>query len=174
MNTANKLTALRVVLIPIFLIILYWGFPYSRYIAFAIFILASLTDVADGYIARSRGLITDFGKFMDPLADKALVFAALLWFVESGVMPAWAVLIVIIREFAVTALRLMAASRGKVIAADIMGKIKTAGTMVCIIIMFLPVPVVVNTICVAIIVILTSISGINYFAKNKDLIGSEL
>jgi CDP-diacylglycerol--glycerol-3-phosphate 3-phosphatidyltransferase len=102
MNTANKLTMLRVALIPVFLIVLYWGFTGYRYIALFIFAVASLTDFADGHIARSRDQITDFGKFMDPLADKVLVLAALVWFTEQGQMPAWAVLFVIVREFAVS------------------------------------------------------------------------
>ena len=91
MNTPNKLTLLRVLLIPLFLGVLYLGFPGSNYAALAIFVLASLTDLLDGHIARSRNLVTDFGKFMDPLADKVLVVTAMLWFVECGQMPAWAV-----------------------------------------------------------------------------------
>ena len=106
MNTANKLTLSRVIMIPLFLVVLYLGFPFSQYVALAIFILASVTDFVDGYIARHYNQVTDFGKFMDPLADKLLVMAALLWFVETGRFPAWALLIVIAREFAVTALRL--------------------------------------------------------------------
>ena len=98
MNTANKLTMLRILMIPVFLVVLYLDFPCNRYVALAVFILASVTDFVDGHIARSRGLITDFGKFMDPLADKMLVMAAMLWFVEMGRMPAWALLIVVVRE----------------------------------------------------------------------------
>ncbi|MEL4106266.1 CDP-diacylglycerol--glycerol-3-phosphate 3-phosphatidyltransferase [Oscillospiraceae bacterium WX1] len=168
MNLANKLTLFRIILIPIFLLVLYLDFPDSRYVALAIFAVASLTDFADGHIARSRGQITDFGKFMDPLADKALVFAALLWFTQQGLMPAWAVLIVVIREFAVTALRLIAVDRGRVIAAGLSGKIKTASTMVCILLMLLPIPALLVTACVAVIVLATLYSGIEYFIKNKD------
>jgi CDP-diacylglycerol--glycerol-3-phosphate 3-phosphatidyltransferase len=168
MNTANKLTMLRVVMIPVFLIILYVGFPGSRYVALAIFALASLTDFADGHIARSRDQVTDFGKFMDPLADKVLVVTALVWFTEQGVVPAWATLVVIVREFAVTGLRLLAADKGRVIAAGTSGKVKTASTMVCIILMFLPVPLLVVDICVGVIVIVTLYSGIEYFIKNKE------
>ena len=168
MNTANKLTIFRVILVPVFLIILYMGFPGSNYVALAVFIIASITDAIDGYIARSRKQVTDFGKFLDPLADKVLVVAAMLWFVETGILPAWAVLIVVIREFAVTALRLVAASRGDVIAAGLSGKIKTVASMVCLIILFFAVPVwVVNT-CIAVIVATTVVSGIEYFVKNKD------
>lgn len=168
MNTANKLTMLRVILIPVFLIVLYWGFTYSAYVALGIFAVASLTDFADGYIARSRGQVTDFGKFMDPLADKVLVVSALVWFAETGLMPAWAVLIVIIREFAVTGLRLVASDTGRVIAAGTSGKIKTAATMICIVLMFLPIPQVAVTVCIAVIVLVTLYSGVEYFIKNKD------
>ena len=105
MNTANKLTMMRIFLIPVFLIVLYLEFPFHMWIALAVFVLASVTDFIDGYVARNYNQITDFGKFMDPLADKVLVMAAMLWFVEAGRMPAWALLIVVVREFAVTALR---------------------------------------------------------------------
>ncbi len=169
MNTANKLTMLRVLLIPAFLIVLYWGFPGSVYVSMAIFAVAGLTDLIDGHIARSRGEVTDFGKFMDPLADKVLVFAALLWFTERGLMPAWAVLIVIIREFAVTALRLVAVDRGSVIAAGILGKIKTASTMVCIILMFLPIPLYALYALIGFIVLVTLVSGVEYFIRNRHL-----
>ncbi len=168
MNTANKLTMLRVILIPAFLAVLYIGFEYSQYVALAIFVIASLTDFADGYIARSRDQVTDFGKFMDPLADKVLVVAALLWFTQQGLMPAWAVLIVIIREFAVTALRLVAVDKGTVIAAGISGKIKTATTMVCIILMFLPILPILKDICIGLIIVVTLYSGLEYFVKNKE------
>ena len=169
MNTANKLTMLRVFMIPIFLIVLYWGFSGSVYVSMVIFAAAGLTDLIDGYIARSRGQITDFGKFMDPLADKVLVVAALLWFTEQGLMPAWAVLIVVIREFAVTALRLVAADGGTVLAAGILGKIKTATTMVCVILMFLPIPLYAVNILIGIILLVTIVSGVEYFVKNKKL-----
>jgi CDP-diacylglycerol--glycerol-3-phosphate 3-phosphatidyltransferase len=137
MNLPNKLTLMRIILIPIFMVVLYWGFPGANYVALAIFVIASLTDWLDGKIARSRNLVTDFGKFADPLADKMLVTAAMLWFVETGRMPAWALLIVICREFAVSGLRMIASDKGKVIAAGWSGKVKTASTMVCIILMFL-------------------------------------
>lgn len=168
MNTPNKLTMLRVLLIPAFLVVLYIGFVGSQYVALAIFAIASLTDFADGHLARSRGQVTDFGKFMDPLADKILVVAALLWFTQQGLMPAWAVLIVVVREFAVTALRLVAVDKGRVIAAGTSGKIKTASTMVCIILMFFPIPQLLIYICVGVIVLVTLYSGIEYFIKNKD------
>ena len=118
MNTANKLTILRVFMIPVFLLVLYLDVPNANYWALAIFVIASLTDTLDGYIARHYNQTTDFGKFMDPLADKCLVTAAMLWFVEIGQMPAWALLVVIIREFGVSGLRMVAADKGRVMIAD--------------------------------------------------------
>ena len=170
MNLANKLTLLRVLMIPAFLGVLYWGGPNSEYIALAIFVIASLTDFLDGYIARSRGLVTDFGKFMDPLADKVLVTTAMLWFVQTGVMPAWAVAVVIFREFAISCIRLIAAERGRVIAAAWSGKIKTAATMVFLMLMFLPLPGWVDTLGVWVIVVTTVYSGLEYLVKNRDVI----
>lgn len=169
MNTANKLTLLRVAMIPLFLGILYWGFPGSDYAAMTVFILASLTDFADGYIARHCDQVTDFGKFMDPLADKVLVVTAMLWFVQCGRLPAWAVAIVIFREFAVSGMRLIAAERGRVIAAGWSGKVKTVSTMVGLCLMFLPLPGWVTTACVTVIVVTTLYSGIEYFVKNRDI-----
>jgi CDP-diacylglycerol--glycerol-3-phosphate 3-phosphatidyltransferase len=168
MNTANKLTMLRIILIPAFLVVLYIGFPGSQYVALAIFAFASMTDFADGRIARSRGQVTDFGKFMDPLADKVLVAAALLWFTEQGLMPAWAALVVIVREFAVQGLRLVAVDKGRIIAAGTSGKIKTAVTMVCILLMFLPIPILAVDVLVGVIVAVTLYSGVEYFIKNKE------
>lgn len=170
MNTANKLTILRVVMIPAFLLVLYLDVPYANYWALVIFAAASITDTLDGYIARHYNQITDFGKFMDPLADKCLVFAAMLWFVEVGQMPAWALLIVAVREFGVSGLRMVAADKGRVIAAGWSGKVKTAATMVCIILMLLPLPEIVNQICTAVIVLTTIYSGVEYFMKNIDIL----
>ena len=172
MNLPNKLTVLRIVLIPVFMGVLYWGFAGAQYVALAVFILASLTDFLDGYIARRDGLVTDFGKFADPLADKMLVTAAMLWFVEIGQMPAWVLLIVLVREFAVSGLRMIASDAGRVIAAGWSGKVKTASTMVCIILMFLPISALINSICVGVITVTTVYSGVEYFAKNKDVIKS--
>ena len=170
MNTANKITMLRILLIPVFLVVLYLDFAASRYVALGIFILASLTDFVDGHIARSRGLITDFGKFMDPLADKMLVMAAMLWFVEVGRMPAWALLIVVVREFAVSGLRLIAVDNGRVIAAAWSGKVKTASTMVGICFMLVFPVAWLDTLVTAVIVVTTVYSGVEYFIKNKDVI----
>ena len=171
MNTANKLTLLRVVMIPAFLLVLYLDVPGASYWALAIFVAASLTDTLDGYIARHYNQVTDFGKFMDPLADKCLVVAAMLWFVEIGQMPAWAVLIVVIREFAVSGLRMVAADKGRVIAAGWSGKVKTASTMVCIVLMLIhPVAREISSLCVAVIVLTTIYSGVEYFIKNLDVL----
>ena len=173
MNTPNKLTMFRIALIPVFLIILYLGFKYSNIAAMAVFIIASLTDLADGYIARKNGQVTDFGKFMDPIADKILVVAAMLWFVDQSLLPAWVVLIVIIREFMVTALRLVAVEKGRVIAAGLSGKVKTAVTMFCLIVMFLPLRQWMVYVCIAAITLTTVVSGIEYFIRNKDCLSWE-
>jgi len=172
MNLPNKLTLLRIILVPVFMAVLYMGFPGANWMALAIFIIASFTDLLDGKIARKYNLVTDFGKFADPLADKILVTAAMLWFVELGQMPAWALLIVVTREFAVSGLRMLASNKGRVIAAGWSGKVKTASTMVCIVLMFLPIPAIVNTICVWVIALTTLYSGVEYFMKNKDVIAS--
>ncbi len=171
MTTANKITIFRVILIPVFLVLMYLRFPGHTYWAFGVFVLASLSDFADGYIARHYNQVSDFGKFMDPLADKCLVVAAMLWFVEIGQMPAWAVLIVVIREFAVSGLRMVAADKGRVIAAGWSGKVKTASTMVCIVLMLIP-PVAreISSLCVAVIVLTTIYSGVEYFIKNLDVL----
>ena len=169
MNTANKLTMLRVVLIPVYLILWHIDAAWSIYAALAVFVAASLTDLLDGYIARHYNQVTDFGKFMDPLADKCLVTAAMLWFVENGQMPGWALLIVIVREFAVSGLRMVASDQGRVIAAGWSGKVKTASTMICLILMFLPIPALVNTLCVWVIVVTTLYSGVEYFVQNRDV-----
>ena len=171
MNTANKLTLCRVVMIPIFIVLLYLEFAGHLWVALAVFILASVTDFVDGYVARHYDQVTDFGKFMDPLADKLLVMSAMVWFVEVGWMPAWAFFIVIARELAVTGLRLVAVEQGLVIAAGKSGKVKTASTMVCICLMLLlPRFVELSAICVAVIVLTTIWSGVEYFMKNLDVL----
>ena len=170
MNTANKLTMLRVALIPVFLILLYLRFPFHMYFALTVFILASVTDFVDGYIARHYNQVTDFGKFMDPLADKLLVMSAMVWFVEVGWMPAWACFIVIARERAVTGRRLVAVEQGLVIAAGKSGKVKTASTMVCICLMLLIARPALDLVCAAVILVTTVYSGAEYFVKNKDVV----
>lgn len=138
MTTANKLTILRVVMIPAYIILMLLDFPGHKWIALGVFILASLTDFLDGHIARKYNQITTFGKFMDPLADKLLVTAALILFVQWRQVPAWIAIIILAREFGVTALRLVAASDGTVIAAGISGKVKTFSSMVCLCLMMTP------------------------------------
>lgn len=170
MNTANKITLFRVALIPVFVIICYLPYGWAQYAALGIFVLASLSDFADGYIARHYNQITDFGKFLDPIADKLLVTSAMCLFVEQGRMPAWVLLAVVAREFAVSGLRLVAVDNGRVIAAAWSGKVKTFSTMVCLCIMHLPVPPVVDWICVAVIAVTTLYSGVEYFVKNKDVL----
>ena len=133
MNLPNKLTMLRILLIPVFMVFVELdSLPGHMLWAFAVFVAASLTDMIDGKIARKYNLITDFGKFMDPLADKILVTAALVYFIPLGLAPAWVVILILAREFLVTSLRLIAAGKGIVIAADRWGKYKTATTMVWI------------------------------------------
>ena len=171
MNLPNKLTMLRMALVPFFVFFTLADFiPHHLLIAGLIFGAASYTDHLDGKIARRDNLITNFGKLMDPLADKCLVVAAMLWFVEIGQMPAWMLLIVICREFAVSGLRMIASDKGRVIAAGWSGKVKTASTMVCICIMLLSIPAWLNTVCVAVIVVTTLYSGVEYFVKNRDVL----
>ena len=170
MTTANKLTLCRVVMIPIFLVLLYVDFTGHLWAALAVFILASVTDFIDGYVARHYHQITDFGKFMDPLADKLLVMSAMAWFVEVAWMPAWAFFVVIARELAVTGLRLVAVEQGGVIAAAKSGKVKTACTMVGIILMLIFPNATLRLVCVAVILVTTIYSGIEYFVKNKDVL----
>ena len=169
MTTANKLTILRVVMIPAFLLVLYLQFPGNTYWALGIYILACLTDLVDGYIARHYNQVTDFGKFMDPLADKCLVVAALCWFAENGQMAGWVLVIVLLREFAVSGMRMVAVEKGRVIAAGWSGKVKTASTMICICLMLFGVPPVFNLVCQIVILVTTVYSGIEYFAKNLDV-----
>lgn len=177
MNLANKLTIIRIFLVPIFLVfIAVKDIPYGKVLATAIFILAALTDKLDGYIARSRNQITRFGKFMDPLADKLLVTAALISLVEFQILPTWIAMIIIAREFAVTGLRSIAAAEGVVIAASWWGKIKTVIQIVAIILALIdltystPFFYITSQIAMYAAVIITLLSGIDYFVKNKEAI----
>ncbi len=165
-TTANKITVLRIVLIPVFLL-----FAYNHLMvpALIVYLAACLSDMADGYIARHYNQITNFGKFMDPLADKMLVLAAMCFFIENGQMPGWAVAIVLFREFAVSGLRLIAVEQNRVIAAAWSGKIKTAVTMVCLATMMVLSTPVLNWICTILILLTTVYSGVEYFMKNKDV-----
>ena len=174
MTTANKITIFRVALIPVFLVLAY---SWQRYWALGVFVIASLSDMLDGYIARHCNQITDFGKFMDPLADKVLVMAAMCYFVEIGRIPGWALAIVLLREFAVSGMRLVAVEQGRVIAAAWSGKIKTAATMLCLCLMLLvgppklgdSAPDVVAQFSTAVILVTTVWSGAEYFWKNRDV-----
>lgn len=178
MTTANKITITRVALIPAFILLMLLKFKYSGIIALVIFAIASASDCVDGYIARKYNQITTFGKFLDPLADKLLVTSALLIFVEWGQMPSWAAFIVIAREFAVTALRLVAMDKDVVIAAGFSGKVKTLVSMVCICVMISPLHTAyiipqhftVNDAAVLLILLTTVWSGIMYFVRHANLL----
>ena len=175
MTLASKITLVRVAMIPAFMVTMYLsgGTPgLWMYISLAIFIVASLTDSLDGYIARHYNQVTDFGKFLDPLADKLLVIAAMCMFCQWGVFPAWALMIVLTREFAVTGLRLIAVQKGHVIAAGWSGKVKTASTMVCICLILFGIPHSLNIVCQIVILVTTVYSGVEYFVQNKDVIAS--
>lgn len=168
MTTASKITLIRVAMIPVYMVLMLidWVIP-----ALIVFIVASITDFIDGYVARNYDQVSDFGKFLDPLADKLLVIAAMVIFVAWGRMPSWALMIVLTREFAVTGLRLVAVGNGRVIAAGWSGKIKTASTMVGLcLMMFFDVAALDVLVCL-IIVATTLISGIEYFWKNWDVLG---
>jgi CDP-diacylglycerol--glycerol-3-phosphate 3-phosphatidyltransferase len=139
MNLANKLTVLRVLLIPVFIVLILVNNTTMQYLGIVVFLLAALTDSLDGYIARKYNQISDFGKFMDPLADKLLVTAALCALVDKGTMSIWVVYIIILREFVVTGIRLIAVNNGLVIAAGTLGKLKTIVQMVVVTIALLPI-----------------------------------
>ena len=166
-TTANKITVFRIILIPVFLVLAYRGY---RIAALCIYLLACLSDMADGYVARHYNQITNFGKFMDPLADKMLVLAAMCFFVDADQMPGWVVAVILFREFAVSGLRLIAVERQRVIAAAWSGKIKTTCTMVglCFVLVFTQYDWL-NMLVSAVILITTVYSGIEYFMKNKDV-----
>ena len=169
MNTPNKLTVARMILVPFLVLFMLTdlGGEANRYIALAIFVVASVTDWFDGKLARKYNLVTNFGKFMDPLADKLLTIAAMVMFCQWGSFPAWALMIVLTREFAVTGLRLVAVGKGKVIAAGWSGKVKTASTMVglCVLMAF-PTVIWLAGVVNAVIVVTTIYSGVEYFAQN--------
>jgi len=172
LTTASKITILRVVLIPVVLILMYANFRNHMLWAILVFVIASGSDFLDGYIARHFDQVSNFGKFLDPLADKMLVISIMIVFVGWSLMPAWAVIIVIVRELAVTGLRLVAVEGGKVIAAAWSGKIKTAATMVCLVLMMWGMPNWLNTICWLVILTTTAYSGVEYFVKNAGVFKS--
>ena len=176
MNLPNKLTILRVIMIPFFVFFMLAPYfeGYGNYIAVAIFIIASFTDFLDGYLARCDNLVTNFGKFMDPLADKLLVCAALICLIETGQLPAWVVVIIISREFIISGFRLIASDNGVVIAASYWGKFKTVSQMLMVIVLILNIDhivfAVLGTALMWIAVALTVISLVDYVVKNKDVL----
>lgn len=179
MNLANKITLARVFMIPIFVVVLISGLvasPVNRYIALIIFIIASLTDTLDGYIARSRNMVTNLGKFMDPLADKMLVISAMIALVQLGDLKAWIVIIIVAREFIVTGFRLIAASENIVIAASWWGKLKTISQMLMVIFLLANFKgamfIAINNFLVVLAVVFTVISGVDYIVKNINVLNS--
>nr|WP_297706263.1 CDP-diacylglycerol--glycerol-3-phosphate 3-phosphatidyltransferase [uncultured Butyrivibrio sp.] len=182
MNLPNKLTVLRVVLIPFFVafLLLSPGNGAFKWVSLAIFIIASLTDMLDGKIARKYNLITDFGKFMDPLADKLLVCSAMICLIELGRIPSWIVVIIIAREFIISGFRLIAADNGRVIAASYWGKFKTTFQMIMVILMIanlgdvIPFYDLVTQIIMWIALALTIISLCDYIVKNKDVMSGDM
>ncbi len=186
MNLANKLTVSRVILVFVFMatLLLPWGDTDQRlWVSLGIFAIASFTDFLDGYIARSRKLITDFGKFADPLADKMLVTAAMVALIEigpvpAGNLPAWIVIVILIREFTISGVRIVAASKDVVIAASWWGKIKTNFQIFMIIILLIPIDnIYIKSLATFLVygaLISTIISGVEYIVKNKDVFGSDM
>lgn len=177
MNLPNKLTTLRVILIPFFVFFLLWQGGENRtfrMISLVIFIVASLTDLLDGKIARKYNLVTNFGKFMDPLADKLLVCSALICLIELNQLPAWMVIVIISRDFIISGFRLVASDNGVVIAASYWGKFKTTFQMIMIVMLILNFDNEMYQICATVItyiaLLLTLISLFDYIAKNKDVL----
>ncbi len=172
MNLPNKLTIFRVILIPFFVVLLLFDITaYDKWIALAIFIIASLTDFLDGHIARKYNLVTNFGKFMDPLADKLLVCSAMICLVELARIPAWVVIIIIAREFIISGFRLVASDNGVVIAASYWGKFKTVFQMlmICLMIADLEPLTLVTQIIMWVALALTVVSLVDYLMKNKSV-----
>lgn len=195
MNLPNKITILRILLVPVMMIMPYlgisatlpWGLPVANLVILVIFLVASFTDYLDGHIARKRNIVTNFGKFLDPIADKLLVLTALVMLVESDIIPSWIPIIIAAREFMVSAIRMLVATEGKVIAASKLGKIKTVTQMVAISLAFLDtnsfmsfinggltsyelVLNVLMSIGMILAVIATIWSGVDYFMKSKDVV----
>ena len=177
MNLPNKLTIARVIMIPFFVLFLLTGLggAASKWIALAIFIIASLTDLLDGHIARKYNLVTNFGKFMDPLADKLLVCAAMICLVEMGRLPAWIVIVIISREFIISGFRLIASDNGRVIAASYWGKFKTTFQMlmICLMIADIAQIAVVTAAVMWIALVLPVVSLVDYLVKNKDVLSEQ-
>ena len=175
MNLPNKITIFRVCMIPVFLVfMLVPGIPYGNYIATAVFAIACASDALDGHIARKHNLVTNFGKFMDPLADKLLVCSALICFVALSYMPAWMVIVIIAREFIISGFRLIASDNGVVIAASYWGKFKTVAQMIMCILLIVQLPFgwidVVEKIFIWLSLILTVVSLCEYIWKNRKVL----
>ena len=175
MNTPNKLTVARMIIVPFLVVFLLtgWGGDTNRYISLALFVVASVTDWFDGYLARKNNLVTNFGKFMDPLADKLLVCSAMICMIELNRLPAWFVIIIIGREFIISGFRLIAAENGIVIAANYWGKFKTASQMIMIILLILHfdgIFVTLEQLFIWLSLALTIISLITYFWQNKSVL----
>ncbi|HYE83921.1 MAG TPA: CDP-diacylglycerol--glycerol-3-phosphate 3-phosphatidyltransferase [Clostridia bacterium] len=175
MNLANKITMIRILMIPVFIVFMLMDFTYHMEAALAVFLLASLTDKLDGHIARKYNMITDFGKFMDPLADKLLVTGAFVVLIQLGRIEAWIVFVILAREFAVTGLRSLAAAQNVIIAASNYGKIKTVTQIIAIIILLLGnypfslIKLPMDIVMVYATLVITVLSGVDYFAKNKQV-----
>lgn len=174
MNTPNKLTLLRIIMIPFFVVFMLVDFgPWSKWAALAIFVVASLTDTLDGYLARRDHLVTNFGKFMDPLADKLLVCSAMICMIELGRLPSWVVIVIIGREFVISGFRLIASDNGVVIAANYWGKIKTVCQMVMIIVLITDLGggfVILEQILIYASLLLTVISLVTYLWQNRSVL----
>lgn len=175
MNLPNKITLFRVVMIlPFLIFMLIPSIPYGKYIAAAIFIIAALTDMLDGYIARKNNLVTNFGKFMDPLADKLLVSSALICFVQLNLIPAWIVIIIISREFIISGFRLIASDNGIVIAASWWAKVKTTVQMIMSVMLIINLNFflinVLEQVVIYLAVVLTIVSLVEYMIKNKNVL----
>lgn len=173
MNLPNKLSIIRVLCIPILVILMLLTFPWCRYAAAGVFLAASLTDYLDGHIARKNHLVTDFGKFIDPVADKLLVLSTLIMLIHTGQMAAWVPVIILARELCVDGLRMIAVTKGKVIAAGPLGKIKTCSQMILILYLLIFGTSVygnlIADILTAWVVLITILSGVDYFRKNSSV-----
>ncbi len=179
MNIANKLTVLRILLVPVFVVLMLTKKPSLQVFAAVIFVLAALTDMLDGHLARSRNLVTTFGKFLDPLADKILASSAMILLVELGVLSSWMVILVIFREFAITGFRILAASQGITIAAGKSGKLKTIFQLVSLTLLLFSFPYTmemgmsIGQFLFFVSILLTVISGVEYLAKNSQVLDLE-
>lgn len=177
MNLPNKLTLFRMVLVPVFVIFMMAPIPYNRIWALIVFIVASLTDTADGYIARKYNMVTDFGKFMDPLADKLLVCSAMICLIDTKQLASWIVIIIIAREFIISGFRLVAADNGIVIAASMWGKVKTVCQMIMIILLVWDLHYfwfwILQQFFIWLSLVLTVVSLVDYLYKNRGVLGSK-